>query len=120
MFETLFKRPTILARYREGPLSEARERFLEQCAMHGYSCSMLRKIAWILLSLAHRINLDHGKVTVRDIELAVDGRARFKHLPERTQNSQGARQLFVRIATAWVRSLGCFEPPPGVESPFAA
>lgn len=120
MFETLFKRPTILARYQEGPLSEARERFLEQCAMHGYSCSMLRKIAWVLLSLAHRINLDHGKVTVRDIELAVDGRARFKHLPERTQNSQEARQLFVHIATAWVRSLGCFEPPPRVESPFAA
>jgi site-specific recombinase XerD len=119
MFETLFKRPTVLARYREGPLSEAREQFLDQCAMHGYSRSMLHKIAWVLLSLAHRIDIDHGKVTTRDIELAVDGRAHFKHSPKSAQDSQGSRQLFVHIATEWVRSLGCFEPPPEVESPFA-
>lgn len=118
MFETLFNRPTVLARYREGPLTEARERFLEQCAMHGYSRAMLQKIAWVLLSIAHRIDIDHGKVTTRDIELAVDGRIRFKHSPERAQNSQGSRQLFVHIATAWVRSLDCFEPPRDAESPF--
>lgn len=118
MFETLFNRPTVLARYREGPLSEARERFLEQCAMHGYSRAMLKKIAWVLLSIAHRIDINHGKVTTRDIELAVEGRVGFKHSPERTQNSQGSRQLFIRIATAWVRNLGCFEPPREAESIF--
>jgi site-specific recombinase XerD len=119
MFETLFKRPTVLARYREGPLSEARERFLEQCAMQGYSRAMLQKIAWVLLSIAHRIDIDHGKVTTRDIEIAVDNRVRFKHSPDRAQNSQKSRQLFVHIATAWVRSLGCFEPPREEKSPFA-
>lgn len=47
MLEKLFKkRPTVLTRYREAPLSEARERFLEQCSMQGYSRSMLHKIAW--------------------------------------------------------------------------
>lgn len=121
MFESLFKkRPTVLARYREGPLSETREQFLKQCAVHGYSRSMLVKIAWVQLSLAHSIDLDHGKVTTRDIELAVDGRTRFKRMPQCSWNSQGSRQLFIHIATMWVRSLDCFEPPNEVESPFAS
>jgi site-specific recombinase XerD len=120
MLETLFQRPTVLARYREGPLLDARERFLEQCSTDGYSCSMLHKIAWILLSVAHRIDLDHGKVTMRDIEWAVDSRVRFRHSSQRAQSAQGSRQLFVHIAAAWVRSLGCLKPPSEVESLFGA
>jgi len=120
MLETLFrKRPTVLARYREGPLSEARERFLDQCAMQGYSHSMLKKIAWIQLSLAHRIHIDQGKLTTRAIELAVDGRLRFRHSPEPAESSRGSRHLFVHIATVWMRSLGCLEPPTEVDSPFS-
>jgi site-specific recombinase XerD len=118
MFETLFKRPTVLARYRGGPLSAARERFLEQCATDGYSHSMLCKIAWVLLSLAHRIDIDQGKVTKRDIELAVDSRVRFKHSTKVAQDCQGSRQLFIHIATTWMRSLGIFRPFPDVERPF--
>ena len=121
MFETLFKkRPTVLARYLEGPLLEARERFLDHCAMNGYSRSMLHKIAWIQLSIAHCIDIRHGKLTTRDIELAVDSRARFKHSSESAQHSQGSRQLFVHIATEWVRSLGCLEAPREMNTPFAA
>jgi site-specific recombinase XerD len=120
MFETLFKRPTVIARYREGPLFSARERFVEQWAARGYVPSTLRKISWVLLALAHRIDIDHGNVTAHDIELAVDGRKRFKHSPEPAQKSQQSRRLFVHIATEWVRSLGCLEPPPNVERPFAA
>lgn len=120
MFETIFKRPTVLARYCESPLSEARERFLKQCAKNGYSRSMLHKIAWIQLSLAHRIDMDHGKVTARDIESAVDSRLRFVHSPKSSQNPQGSRLIFIHIATEWVRSLGCLAPPPAVEKPFAA
>ena len=55
MFETLFQRPTVLARYCAGPLADARERFLEQCVTRGYSRSMLQKIAWVLLALADGI-----------------------------------------------------------------
>ena len=120
MYETLFTRPSVLARYREGPHSEAREQFLEQCAMQGYSHAMLQKIAWVLLSMAPRIDIDHGKVTTRDIERAVGGRVCFKQSSDRKQNSPGSHQLFVHIATAWVRSLGCFEPPSEEENPFAA
>lgn len=119
MFETLFKRPTVLARYRKGPLAEVRERFLEQCAKHGYSRPMLHKIAWIQLSIANRIDIDHGKVTTRDIEVAVDGRARFKQSPK-ARDSDGTRKLFIHIATEWMQSLGCLEASPGKENLFAA
>jgi site-specific recombinase XerD len=121
MFETLFKkRPTVLDRYRGGPLSEARERFLDQCAMNGYSRSMLHKIAWIQLSIAHCIDINHGNMTTRDIELAVDGRAHFKHSSNNMQDSQGTRQLFIHITTEWMRSLGCLETPAEVENSFSA
>ena len=60
MFETLFKRPTAVARHREGPCADARERFLGACAQQGYSRSMLMKIAWVLLAVAQRIDIDHG------------------------------------------------------------
>jgi len=77
---------------------------------------MLKKIAWIQLSLAHRLDLNHGKVTTRDIERAIKSRKRFRYSP--SQNSDKSRQLFVHIATEWVRSLGLFEPSPKVENPF--
>jgi hypothetical protein len=117
MYETLFKRPTVLARYREGPLTEARERFMERCAARGYARSMLKKIAWVLLAVARSIDVDHGNVTVRDIELAVEGRTRFKRSHKQAQDSPGSRQLFIHVATEWVRSL---VPAPEVERPFSA
>lgn len=118
MFETLFVRPTTVARYRKAPFSDARERFLEQCAIRGYSHAMLQKIAWVLLSLAHSIDIDR-KVTMHDIEQAVDSRERFKALPKNVQESQGSRQLFIHIATEWVSFLGSLVPPPENESRFA-
>jgi site-specific recombinase XerD len=82
---------------------------------------MLKKIAWILLSIAPRIDLTHGKVTTSDIEMAVNSRELFiKHPNERARNSRGSRQLFIHIVTEWMRSLGCFEPSPELEGPFAA
>ena len=120
MYETLFKRPTVLARYREGPLSGAREQFIERCAARGYSHSMLKKIAWVLLAVAHNIDIEHGRVTACDIERAVNRRTKFKHSPKLLQDSPGSHQLFVHIVTEWMRSLGCLVPPPEAECPFTA
>lgn len=119
MFTTLFQRPTVISRYRAGPLAEERERFLMQCEARGYSRSMLQKIAWILLAVAHCIPIDHGKVNRRDIEQAVEGRTRFKRRPDGAQDSESSRRLFVHFATEWARSLGRLEPSAEVEGPFA-
>jgi len=120
MFETFFKRPFVFDRYRAAPFFDAREKFLEQCAMAGYSRSWLKRIAWMLMSLAHSIDIDQDKLTICDIELAVDGRAHFKHSKNNTfQDCKKTRQRFVHIATEWLRSLGRLEILPAKEIPFA-
>jgi site-specific recombinase XerD len=120
MIEDLFKRPTILARYREGPLAKAREAFLEQCAQEGYSRSMLRKIAWVLLAVAQNIDINHGNMSTQDIERAVDGRVRFSRRPLRANESRWTRQMFIHFATEWLRRLGCLQEVPVAKNAFAA
>lgn len=120
MIEDLFKRPSILARYRAGPLAEAREEFLDQCAKEGYSRSMLRKIAWVLLAVAHNVDIDHGNMSPQDVERAVDGRVRFSRRPPRAKESLWTRQMFIHFATEWLRRLGCLQQAPGAQNGFAA
>lgn len=120
MVEDLFKRPTILMRYREGPLATAREEFLEQCAQEGYSRSMLRKIAWVLLAVAQNIDIDHGNMSTQDIERAVDSRVRFSRRPQRANASLWTRQMFIHFATEWLRRLGHLQEAPAAKNAFAA
>jgi site-specific recombinase XerD len=120
MMEDLFKRPTILARYLQGPHAEAREEFLNHCARQGYSHSALRKIAWILLVLAHSIDIDRGNVTTQDIELAVDHRMRFNRQAMSRSDSASERQMFVHFATQWMQRLGCLAQAPEIRNIFAA
>ena len=120
MVEDLFKRPSVLVRYREGPLAEAREEFLKHCAKEGYSRSMLQKIAWVLLAVAHSIDIDHGQVTTQDIELAVDRRMRFKRQSIRVKESVWTRQMFIHFATEWVRRLGCLQQVAKEQNVFTA
>ena len=61
MFETLFKFPSTQRRYREAPLAHSRQQFLEDCERQGYSRTMLKKIAWVLLSLARAIDSQPGR-----------------------------------------------------------
>lgn len=56
MFETLFRNPIILERYRAAPHAESRERFLKACAQQGYSRARLLNIAWITLAVANGID----------------------------------------------------------------
>lgn len=120
MIEDLFKRPTILVRYRAGPLAAAREEFLKHCANEGYSRSMLRKIAWVLLAVAHNLDIDHGNMSTQDIERAVDSRVRFSRRPPRAKESLWTRQMFIHFATEWLRRLGCLQEAPGAQNAFAA
>ena len=120
MIEDLFKRPTILARYREGPLAEAREEFLKHCAKEGYSPAMLRKIAWVLLAVAHNIDIEHGNMTPQDIERAVDTRVRFSRRPMRAMESQWTRQMFIHFATEWLRHLGYLQEATAAKNAFSA
>ena len=52
MHDELFKRPSDIARYRAGPRVEAREAFLTKARVAGYSHSVLRRMAQVLLVVA--------------------------------------------------------------------
>jgi len=118
MLETLFKRPSILAHYQEAPYLHERERYLSQCAENGYSQSMLHKIAWIQLSVSHSIELNRSKITMADIEKAVNQRSHLINRSANKQNSQSSHQLFVHIVSQWLNSLGYLELPSDKPTPF--
>jgi len=120
MFETLFKRPTTVARHREGPYVAERERFLNECAQHGYSHSMLVKIAWVLLTVAPHIDIDHGKRTTHEIARAVDRRPRPLRQSGPRKESPWTRELFLHFTRSWLSSLGCFDEPAPTPSAFGA
>jgi site-specific recombinase XerD len=108
MFDRLFARPTAIARHRNGPHAHARERFLAYCADEGFSHSMLCKIAWQLLVVASTVDLRGHGVSAEEINRAASQPAvfcrRVKHGPRPSPSS--SQQLFVRVATAWLRFLG--------------
>lgn len=118
MFEILFKYPAVIARYRAAPHADSCERFLENCANQGYSPAMLRKIAWVLLAVVPGIPIDHGEVSLQDIEFAVDQRTRFCRRPNPSDGFRWSRQMFIHIATAWVQSVGCVVNAPKIERRF--
>lgn len=119
MIEVLFKRPTVLKRYREGPHAQERDSYLQHCATEGYSHSMLRKIAWVLLSVASRVGIDDGIVTIQDIELAVDGRKPFNRQITNSTQSASTRELSIHLVTQWVRWLGKLQDIPTGPSIFS-
>jgi site-specific recombinase XerD len=119
MFETLFTRQHVLARHRFSPCADSRARFLVHCSELGYPRVTLQKIAWVLQLFSQSIDLCRpGRVTHQEIEFAVDHRVRINR-SEPGKTSRSSRRLFIHIATAWLRFLGCLEDPPAPPKPFA-
>ena len=108
MFDRLFARPKTIARHRGGPHAHARNRFLAHCADEGFSNSMLRKIAWQLLVVASTVDLRGPRVSVEEIKRAAMRPAAYCRRAKDGSRSTpcSSQQLFVRVATAWLRFLG--------------
>ena len=119
MFEILFKYPAVIARYRTAPHANSCEDFLKACSDRGYSPAMLRKIAWVLLSVAPGIDINADEISLHDIELAVDQRTRFARRSGHADGFRWSRQMFIHVAREWVQSLGCVVSGPKVERRFA-
>jgi integrase/recombinase XerD len=120
MFETLFSFPKVLARHQTGPSASARERYLVRCASYGTAHGTLLRLARELLVIAKRINITPGiVVTIAEIEAAADSWARLQHRRGRTYSRRGSRQLFIEVARAWLRFLGCLEEPKDPPHDFA-
>ncbi|CAG9187535.1 tyrosine-type recombinase/integrase [Cupriavidus pinatubonensis] len=108
MYETLFKHPAVLARYRAGPYAEAREQFVESCAQQGYSRRMQVKIAWILMSVAPALDLSKGALTTQDVQRAIEGRMHFLRQPAGVVDAMSSRPVFTRFVVAWLQHTGMF------------
>jgi site-specific recombinase XerD len=110
MLNTLYSRPTALARVKAAPLAVEREQYLQLCADRGYNREGLQKISWILLVIVTHVPLDR-----RIIELAMIERAAMKHKVRFKRACQGhrcagSRKLFIGTAKRFFRFLGRLGP----------
>src|SRR6266481_4492286 len=80
MHDELFKMPAIVARYRAGPYVEARERFLRQASAEGYSRSMLKRIAWVLLTTAKAVQSQGGSISSTRLRSLLGRRIRLRSI----------------------------------------
>ena len=122
MFETLFKYPRVLARHREGPVADARERFLTHCAEQGLARESLLRTAREVLIIAKHIDLTTGTaISIHDVEAAADRWDAYQQRRYRLRGSalEGSRQLFIQKALPWLRFLGRLEQPDNEPIPFA-
>ena len=110
MFENLFTYPKVLARHRAGPSADARERFLAHCASYGAARGTLLRFANELLVVAERIDVNSGKsFSLADVEAAAESWTRYQLRRGRAHGKRWPRALFIEVATAWLRFLGCLE-----------
>lgn len=120
MFETLFRYPAIVARHRDGPCAEDRERFLEYRSSQGLASTTLQRNAQELLVVAERIDVRNGLfIGLAAIEKAAEQWARQQLQRKRARGTRWPRQLFVQTAMDWLRFLGRLEAPTPKAAPFA-
>ena len=120
MFEGLFTSGKALARHREGPAAAARAEYLNHCARYGAAHGTLLRVARELLVIAERIDVTSGRVVARrDIELAARRWVRYQRRRRRVHGPRWSRYLFIHVATAWIRFLGCLEEPLNEPGAFA-
>jgi integrase/recombinase XerD len=120
MFEALFIYPKVLARHQAGPSAEAREQYLAHCAGYGAAHATLLRLANEPLVVAERINVNSGKtIALTDVEAAADSWTRYQRRRGRAHSRRWPRLLFIQVATAWLRFLGCLEEPSDEPDAFA-
>jgi hypothetical protein len=120
MFETLFQYPAVVARHRNGPFAEARERFLNHRASQGSARATLVRYARELLVIVERIDITIGEaIGLSTIEAAANRWAREQHQRHRVHGLRWSRELFVQMATDWLQFLGRLEVPQPKMVPFA-
>jgi integrase/recombinase XerD len=120
MFETLFKYPRVLARHREGLAADVRERFLLHRANEGVARTTLLRTARELLVVAKHVNVTAGQaICTHDLEVAADRWARHQWRRRHAHGPRWSRELFLQVATTWLRFLGRLQEPDHTPSPFA-
>ena len=113
MFETLFTYPAVLARHRTGPGAAERGRYLAHCGGQGLARETLLRMARELLVVAERLDVAVGHpITRLEIEAAAGKWVRHQRRRRRAGRGEWSRQLFIQVATDWLRFLELLAVPP--------
>ena len=113
MFETLYKDPATIDRYRLAPLLEDRERYLCAVLASGAVVEVARRVARAQLALIDLLNLP-------DADVPVDFAAVEAAVQEWCRNVPAVSAAnFRRHTFRWLRFLGWLEEPVGNAHPHA-
>jgi len=120
MFQTMFKYPRVLARHRDGPAVEERQRFLIHRIKEGAARGTLLGTARELLVIAKHIDLTTDKaISIYDLETAASRWVRHQQRRHRARGSRWSREWFIHIARTWLHFLGRLQEQEHAPSPFA-
>lgn len=122
MFDQLFQKPKVIARYRDGPLAEERRRFLVRCAEQRMAPSTLMCIAGYTLVIAKALRLAQRPgelITPEEIKVAADCWVRRPSPQRLLRTGRTAWREFTRLATRWLAFLGRFQRVASTPQPFA-
>ena len=121
MFESLFKRPHTIEKYRSAPLYEDRLRYLVHVADGGATPRTLYKTAYCQLNLVRLLDLREGEtVTLPRLTAAADARFDLKGYSGGRGTRSRASSEFLGYALRWLRFLGRVEEPAVPRHPYAA
>jgi integrase/recombinase XerD len=120
MFNILFHYPRVLARHRQGPSAEARERYLIHWADQGAARDTLLRMARELLVIAERLDLATcWMISIRQVEAAAERWVHHQQRRGRIRGPRGSRQWFIQTALRWLQFLGRLETHDKKPLPFA-
>jgi site-specific recombinase XerD len=120
MFEQLFTYRGVVSRHQEAPLVQERERYLVARAAVGLASDTLRNLAQELRIIAQTLELPaDGPIDAATINVAAERWVQSQLHKQNSQDRQGPRVRFVRVATEWFRFLGRLDEPEGEAAPFA-
>ena len=109
MFETFFRRPSTIARYRSAPLLAERIRYLAHCEEMGINRETLSRIAAHQLNLVRVLDLRDDDLNPRRIE----AKAKRWFLPTKHRSRPPAPHRFFGHSERWLRFLGWLHEPSG-------
>ena len=105
MFETLYKDPATIARYRCAPLAKERERYLSAVVAWGAADNVARRVARAQLVVMELLNLPGADVPVQLATVETAVREWSRNVPAVSAAD------FRRYALRWLRFLGWLEEP---------
>lgn len=115
MLEKLFKYPAVLNRHKKAPLFEERDRYLEYLEKKGYAHETLLRIARELQHVAQELqdfNISSKSGVKPERIKSIGNRwARKQCQRGRAQTLKWSRQLFIQIATDWLRFMNRLNEP---------